>query len=284
MRPGLSSPRRTRSGWPISPRESATTTWPRGTAPPSALKPHSSTCKVNVATRRKEKAATASIRIELHALTKALKLAKLGGWAAQIYEFIPPNDPSTVRKGFVTRDALQTLLKHLPEHLRSLVEFAFFTGWRKREMTGLKWAAVDREAHEIRLRAEETKTATARVLPYGSHAGLVAIIEGQWAKAETLLRERGRFPEFVFTKPDGGELRNFKRSWRTACKEAGKPGLLLHDMRRSAARNLLHAGVPQVVAMAITGHKTISIFQRYAIVAPSDVGEALGRVAEKEEI
>jgi len=50
---------------------------------------------------------------------------------------------------------------------------------------------------------------------------------------------------------------------------------LFHDLRRCAAKNLIEAGVPQAVAMKITGHKTISMFQRYAIVEPKQQREAL---------
>jgi len=180
----------------------------------------------------------------------------------------------------VTRKELEKLLGFLPEHIRPLAEFAFWTGWRKREMTGLKWSAVDRVAQEIRLRAEETKTATARVLPYGSNPRLVAIIEGQWVRAEAFQRERGKFPDRVFTKKNGDPIISIYGAWRTACKEAGRPGLLLHDMRRSAARNMIQAGVPQHVVMKVTGHKTVEVFHRYAIVSPADLGDAIGRVAE----
>lgn len=236
--------------------------------------------------RRAAGAADASIRLELHALCKALRLAKLAPRAAEVREHIPPRDPSKVRQGFVSREEMERLLtffgtKH-NEHLRPLVEFAFWTGWRKREMTGLKWSAVDRQAKEIRLRAEETKNATARVLPYGSNPRLVAIIEGQRARADAIQRERSTIINHVFFKSNGQPLLCFYVAWKNACKKAGKPGLLFHDMRRSAARNMIQAGIPQHVVMKVTGHKTVEVFHRYAIVSPADLGEALGRAAEKE--
>ena len=70
-----------------------------------------------------------------------------------------------------------------------------------------------------------------------------------------------------------------RRAWMTACRKAGSPGLLLHDLRRSAVRNLERAGVSRPGAMKLTGHKTANMYRRYAIVAESDLREAGAKLA-----
>jgi len=64
----------------------------------------------------------------------------------------------------------------------------------------------------------------------------------------------------------GKLIKSFRRAWVTACRKAGIPERLPHDFRRTAVRNLERAGVPRSTAMKMVGHRTESIYRRYAIV------------------
>ena len=78
----------------------------------------------------------------------------------------------------------------------------------------------------------------------------------------------------LFIWEDGKPIRDFRGPWEDACAAAGLRGLLFHDLRRTAVRNMIRAGVPEKIAMAVSGHRSPSMLWRYNIVDTRDVVEA----------
>jgi len=192
-----------------------------------------------------------------------------------------------VREGFYSRADVEKLIPALPEDLRDFTRWGFLCGWRKAEIASLRWADVDREAGSLRLSWRKSKSKQARTMALVGD--LAAIIERR-AAARTITTKQGAtlISPLVFHRGEGsgkhqGEaapVLDFDKAFKSACEEVGIPygrkgGRTFHCFRRTAARNLRNAGVPENVCMAITGHKTRSIFDRYAIVNENDTADAM---------
>ncbi len=106
------------------------------------------------------------------------------------------------------------------------------------------------------------------------------MLEAQYARKLEVEKATGQIINAVFFPYDtGAPIGSFRKSWASACKRAGLPGLFFHDLRRTAARNLIRAGVPETVSMQLTGHLTASIFRRYAIVDEAMLQEGAAKLS-----
>jgi integrase len=217
-----------------------------------------------VARRLDEGKSNATINRELAALRRAFNLAAQDGQVKTVPAF-PMLPEHNVRRGFFEVHEFDMVVRNLPDYLQDLVRFAFLTGWRRGEVTGLTWEQIDLERRTVALPV--TKNKDHRFLP----------LEGElWEIVERRRAERGLVP-WVFHRY-GQRIRAFRKAWATACTAAGLSGRHFHDFRRSAVRNLTRAGVPDKTAMDMTGHKTRSVFDRYDITSEDDLRKAAQKV------
>jgi integrase len=168
------------------------------------------------------------------------------------------------------------LREELPVEVRLLFVVGYHTGARLAELESLLWEKVDLAAKRITLNPGTTKNGEGRSLP-------IYVEMHQRLTIEKEIRE-AQYPECHYVFRRGGKpIKNFRKSWAQATLRAKLNGLLFHDLRRTAVRNMVRAGVPEKIAMQISGHKTRSVFDRYNIVNDRDLDLAAQRMQRHVE-
>jgi integrase len=234
--------------------------------------PQITTPRINhyIESRLAEGASNASINRELAALKRMLNIgAQQTPPVVDRVPYIPMLKENNARKGFFEHDEFLALRDALPNHLKGFVTFAYRTGWRLTEIETMKWSQVDRRSGIVRLEVGETKNDEARTVYLDEE--LKRVIEDQWESR----KGKPTMTPFVFLNENGTDrVKRFDKSWKTACKEAKVGNRIFHDLRRTAVRNMVRSGIPERVAMMISGHKSRSVFERYNITNDADLAEA----------
>jgi integrase len=231
--------------------------------------------KAFAADRLKAGAAPGEINRELAIVRRAFRLAaevdKYHGRIPKIRMLQEHN----VRSGFFDDAMIDAVTGRLPAALQPVVTFAYVSGWRvQSEVLPLEWRHVDRQKEEVRLDPGTTKNQAGRVFPFTDT--LRELFATLWTEHEAL-QKAGTICPYVFHR-NGTRIKTFKRAWQAACEGAGYPGRILHDLRRSAVRNMERKGLSRSVAMQLTGHKTESVYRRYAITSEADLREGVDRL------
>ncbi len=225
-----------------------------------------------------------TINIELSLLKRMLRLASRNVKLLRV----PPIDllrEAPAREGFFEAHQYEAVRRQLPEDLRAAIAIAYTYGWRKSEILSLERRQLDLRAGTLRLDPGTTKNGEGRTVYLTPE--IKGILASQVERVEGLQRKLGRIVPHLFPHLNGRRAgqarRGFSKRWETVCKEAGVPGRLLHDLRRTAVRNLERAAVPRSVAMKITGHKTESVYRRYAIVSDAELRDAALKLASTHD-
>jgi integrase len=217
--------------------------------------------------RKGQKGSNASINRELSIMQSAFSMGfkeTPRRVAAKLYFDRLPE--SKGRQGFVEEKTYRAIAENCQElYLRAMLALAYSFGFRKGELLTLKVSDVDLLAGTVRLQTSKNGEPRQVNLTQETRQLLGACVAGKNPE------------ESVFTR-NGKAVFDFRGTWDKVTTAAGCPGLLFHDLRRSAVRNMVRGGIPEVVCMKISGHKTRAVFDRYNIVSERDLTEAAQKI------
>jgi integrase len=225
-------------------------------------------------------AKNSTINRNLALLRHMMNLARREGRIQFIPRF-PMLKENPPRKGFLKYEEFEKLRDELPHRLRPIVMFLYSTGRPLGEARGVRWHQVDLDALEIRIESERKIENQPSIVPLDGLAELVAELKREQETSESRSNS-------VFC------VKNLRKAWRRACIRLGLGrieslpdgretyrGLLVQDLRRSAVRNMIDAGVGEKVAMEISGYKRREVFDPYKVATIQQIHEAMQKVREK---
>ena len=254
--------------------------------------------------------AKATINRATQILSQCYRLAVRRGTLARAPFVRKLSEHGNARQGFLTETELDALIAALPADLRDFVRWSSLCGMRKSEAAGLTWDMV--HGDELHVPGDLCKNRQARVLPLAGE--LAKIIERRRQAARIEVDGTVRMVPFVFHR-DGEPVREFRKSWATACVtaelgvmrcpkcqsscatrrcetcevESRYTGKIFHDLRRVAVRRMVRAGINPQIARKWSGHLSDSMFQRYSILTTDDMRQAFEttekfREAEQQKV
>lgn len=224
--------------------------------------------KAYIARRQKEGRQNSTINRELALLRRSFKLGYEHDpqlvFRLPVIKMLPEDN---VREGFLEADKYRSILDALTDEIKPVFVVAYHLGMRTGELLALKRSWVDLDEGLINVNGRVTKNKNHKTAPiYGDMKPWLEML---------LSRGQAESPKCVWLfSRQGKPVKDFKADWKQACEKAGVPELLFHDLRRTAVRNMIRAGVPEKIAMQISGHKTASMLWRYNITDARDIKDA----------
>jgi integrase len=225
--------------------------------------------------RQKQGASNATVNRELSALKRMLNFGRQSTPPkVNAVPHFPMLKENNTRTGFVEAESFAPLAEAAWElWLRTFLELAYTYGWRRGELLGLRVRQVNLFERTIRLDAGTTKNGEGRQASMTStiYPLLQQAVAGKSAQ------------DFVLTRKSGKPIKDFRKDWQKLILRAELPDLLVHDLRRSAAKAMRAAGVAESVVMATGGWKTADMFRRYAIVSEADQRAAMEKLEQARQ-
>ena len=152
---------------------------------------------------------------------------------------------------------------------RDLITFLIYTGCRKGEALNLKWDDVDLKNDVIAIKG--TKTKYDRYMPVSKP--LKELLKTIKKKDDCL---------YVFNR-SGARLSDFKKSFHTACRNAGLKDLRIHDLRHVFASKMVMNGTSLYITGELLGHRTTQMTKRYSHLVPDTLKKAVDEVWGKNK-
>jgi len=190
---------------------------------------------------------------------------------------------SNIRDRILSVDEEKALLGVLDDSTASvMIQILLNTGMRYAELATLRWQDIDWKTNELTIRPEVAKNKCKRTIPLNN---TVHRLLRDWKKQTQgtvvsirKLRDGGN--DLIFTNSVGKRLKTIRPAFMVYCAKAGIDGLVIHDLRRTAATRMIKAGVDLATIRDILGHKDFNILSRYLKSSSDERADAVSKLVK----
>ena len=225
--------------------------------------------------KTKKPPANGTLNREISIISQGMRLARTNLQRIVLFgkSFLKEAKP---RQGITSEETYQALLLDLPDYVKPLWCFAYYTGVRSGQLKKFRWEWMDWEEWVVRCPGyygSERITKNGEPHPVPVFLEMREFVKLMWESRNTKC-------SYMFQRR-GKQIRSFRAAFQASCKRVGVPDVLFHDQRRTAVTNMIRNGVPEKDAMAVSGHRDRSMLDRYTIVKEQDVKRAAAHMTQK---
>jgi integrase len=162
----------------------------------------------------------------------------------------------------------------------TFVRAALLTGMRYQEILGLTWERTDLQKRVLTVGRAKTASGTGRQIPMNNHLAAILTAHADWFESKFGSRKPEWFL-FPFGSPTPQDpskpATTMKTFWEAVRSQAGIE-CRFHDLRHTVATKMAEAGVPENTMLALMGHMSRAMLERYShirMAAKRDAVESL---------
>ena len=239
-----------------------------------------------MADRKAERASNRTINLELSVLSRAIGHPFRLLWP-KLKRLKENHDLGRALSMDEETRLLEAARKNRSRLIEPFVCIALLTGMRRDEIRLLRWRQIDFQRKCITVGEAKTEAGSGREINFGPKLEAILTMHMAWyaARFGPVRPDWHVFPFCQRARPSDPTrpVTSLKKAWGSVCDAAGVQ-CRIHDLRHTACTKMAEAGVPEATMLAIMGHMSRKMLERYSHIRQEARIEAMNAVESRSAV